>query len=140
MVSFNKLGFRDKKALAASGPADWHVLGDSFSMGWGVQEQERYSSMLQSQLSTNVYNIAIPTDIQGYARLAAYAQRSGSSIENLIVGICMENDLRLYDVDPDIGGLAENLAKRPRSPNLRTWLKTHSAVYLALSHTLQKPA
>src|SRR5689334_3774873 len=36
MVHFNALGLRDAKDLQGSKDTDWFAVGDSFTMGWGV--------------------------------------------------------------------------------------------------------
>lgn len=129
-VSFSKYGFRDAKDfLHAKGNALF-VVGDSFSFGYGVEEQERYSNVLETMLSIPIYNLSIPTDIDGYEKLIMYAQKLGANIPHLILGICMENDLKDYDeVDEQ---------KVPRDGVLfafRQWLATRWALYNAVSNT-----
>ena len=99
VLRFNEEGFRDGKSLATA--ADWFALGDSYTMGWGVAEEERFSDRLEQQFKTNgiparVFNIAIPDNIIGYGRLLNYAESRGAKVRHLVVGICMENDLRDY--------------------------------------------
>src|SRR5262249_9155377 len=101
IVHFNQHGLRDRKDLRQSKPTDWFALGDSFTMGWGVDEAQRYSDRLEQAFQTNgyparVYNIAIPENILGYAKLLRYAESRGAQVRQLIVGVCMENDLRDY--------------------------------------------
>src|SRR5688572_29501156 len=96
IIAFNKHGFRDAKDLQDSSERDIVVVGDSFSMGFGVDEDQRYSNLLQAKLGRPVYNFSIPEDILGYSKLLEYAQNRGAKLRNLIVGVCMENDLRDY--------------------------------------------
>src|SRR5437016_2003900 len=95
-VSFNQYGFRDTKDLRDSSERDIFVVGDSFSMGWGVEENQRYSNLLASKLARRVFNISIPEDIRGYSKLVKYAEKCGGTVRNLIIGVCLENDLRDY--------------------------------------------
>lgn len=134
---FNKYGFRDGKDLATSREGDIFVLGDSFSFGWGIQDGQRYSDRLEKLLGKPVYNIAIPTDLEGYEKLLKYARSHGAWISRLIVGLCMENDLRDYSV---IKVKPEPVREHFRwgGWDWRGFFKTHSAVYLAFSYELQK--
>ncbi len=64
-VRINAYGFRDTKDLKDSRERDFFVVGDSFGFGWGVDEEDRYSNLLASMLESEVYNISVPTDIEG---------------------------------------------------------------------------
>jgi len=99
-VRFNQYGLRDVKDLKHSTASDLFVVGDSFSYGHGVEEYQRYSNLLEARLGKPVYNISIPTDFTGYEKLVRYAIEHGATIQRLIVGICMENDLQNYGNQP----------------------------------------
>ena len=126
-VAFNDHGFRDAKDLRRSIADSLFVVGDSYSFGWGVEAEQRYSNLLQEMTGREVYNISIPTSIQGYARLVGYARERGATVANLIVGICMENDLKDYD------------APRPPPPEasrlkrVKQYLKRRTALYSIVS-------
>lgn len=96
-VRFNSDGYRDPKNVRSSIHGAIFVVGDSFSMGWGVEERERFSDRLSQSLGQDVYNIAIPADLDTYDKLTRRAERLGAKIDLLIVGVCMENDLRIYE-------------------------------------------
>ena len=49
-VKFNQYGFRDVKDLRDATDGDWFVVGDSFTLGWGVDEDWRYSNVLEQKL------------------------------------------------------------------------------------------
>ena len=144
-VNINKYGFRDKKDLAFSGPGELFVLGDSYGLGWGVEEDKRYSSLLESILGLPVYNISAPAgDIDNYRQLLSYAQARGAKINNLIVTICMENDLRDYDTPKKsrhIPGEDPGMKKSHkhayifyrRLPLIKQWLARHLATYHAFA-------
>jgi hypothetical protein len=132
-VTFNQFGFRDEKDLTTSTKSDWFALGDSFGLGWGVAATNRFSNVLDQALPSRVFNICIPTDIAGYAGLLQHAHRCGATVSNLLVSVCMENDLR------DYRALAPNIQQRPSSnKRLRAYLKSHSAIYLLASYELQR--
>src|SRR6266446_7749535 len=101
LIHYNADGFRDPKNLSESKPTDWFGLGDSYTMGWGVAENERFTTLLEQEfkgkgLATRVFNVALPDNIIGYQRMLKYAEGRGASVTNLIVGVCMENDLWDY--------------------------------------------
>lgn len=57
-VAFNAVGFRDWKSLTTSTPDSIFVVGDSFALGWGVEERQRFSNLLQERLGRLVFNIS----------------------------------------------------------------------------------
>jgi len=145
IVSFNKHGFRDAKDLRDSSERDIFVVGDSFSMGFGVDEDQRYSNLLQAKLGRPVYNISIPEDILGYSKLLEYAQNRGAKVRNLIVGVCMENDLRDYrngktafEIWKESAGKNLSIPTVERLRRLRVWFRSHSALYIALTFAIKK--
>lgn len=134
-VSINRWGLRDAKDLSTAQSTDLFVVGDSFSMGHGVEERERFSNRLEDLLGERVFNAAIPTDILGYEALIGYAERHGAPVRKLILGICMENDIGRYRdrVTPVSSQRGRNsLAERLRRTKL--WLQRNSTAYRALTH------
>lgn len=137
-TTFNALGFRDTKDLTASTPSSIFVAGDSFSMGYGVTEEERYSNLLEKRLGVPLFNIAIPGDIRGYASTIAYAQRNGVTIHNLILGLCMENDLWDYGLaGPTTTRYAEQMLHNPFQ-RLAEIIRSRSAFWNTASSTIQR--
>lgn len=160
LLHFNEDGFRDAKNLREASEADWFALGDSYTLGVGVQEAERFSNLLEEAFKTNgpalsgarVFNIAIPDNIIGYQRLLKYAESripalaGKGGVRHLVVGVCMENDLWDYHegrsswdipLGADSPGAAADGAGAKRVP-LRQWFKSHSALYITASYELQK--
>jgi hypothetical protein len=134
-VSFDRLGFRETRDLGTSTSTDWFTVGDSFGLGWGLEETNRFSNVLEKMAPFRVFNICVPTDIAGYAQLVEYAEQHGATISNLVVSICMENDLRDYKrAHPS----AAPPSKIPIKEVLRDFAKSHSAFYLFLATELQQ--
>lgn len=143
-VRFNQYGFRDGKDLREAKEVDWFALGDSYTLGWGVEEEERFANRLEQAFKTNgipsrVFNIAIPENIIGYQRLLNYAESRGAKVGHLIVGLCMENDLRDYtDGMSDWDPMRKPVSAVSTKESARRWLKSHSALYIASSFALQR--
>lgn len=142
-VHFNQYGFRDDKDLHQSTEADWFAVGDSFTLGFGVDEDKRYSDLLEQKFQaagrhTRVFNIGIPGNFIDYEHLVGYAQTNGARIGHLIVGVCMDNDLFDYHHgQSDWLNMAHQHPQRSLKDNARHWLKTHSALYITASFVLE---
>ena len=107
-----------------------------------MEEEERFSNRLEQAFNTNgiqarVFNIAIPDNLIGYGRLLHYAEGRGAKVSRLIVGLCMENDLRDYGDGKGAWDFA-GLSASSRKEAVRGWLKEHSALYIAASFGFQK--
>jgi hypothetical protein len=136
-VAFNGLGLRDRKDLREASARDFFVVGDSYSMGWGVEEEERYSNILDLEVPERVFNLSIPTDFIGYERLVGYALGQGAPVNRLIVGVCMENDLLDYEA---MGDVPDRGAELSGVRWLKALLTSGSAIYLAATtHIHQNP-
>lgn len=131
-VDFNKYGLRDKKDVAQSTEEDYFVVGGSFSFGWGVGEEERYSNLLQEKLRTNVFNICTTADFNGYRALIEYAKAHGARIKKLIVGVSMELNLRIYE-EGHAPSLSPESAVKRLWTKVKLYLSRRSAAYVAIS-------
>ena len=125
LVRFNAWGFRDAKSIHTSTADSIFVVGDSFGFGWGVDERQRFSNLLEDRLGRPVFNISEPgADLDGYDHLIHYAEADGAHIGTLVVSVTMENDLREYGPDePEQRALAS-------VAGAKEFLTEHSAVYL----------
>ncbi len=122
-VRLNRHGLRDDKDIAGAAPGDLVFVGDSFTWGWGVEAAERFSDRVQALTGRHVFNLATPTDIAGYAALLDHAQSLGARIGEVVVAVCMENDLDGPATD------------------WKGWLTERSAAYLLLTSMIhQTPA
>ena len=130
-VRFNALGLRDAKSLNASTPDSIVVVGDSFAFGWGVEEPQRFSNLVQERLSRPVFNISAPADFEGYGHLLRYAEKNRATIGTLIVSVCMENDLRVYE-GPEV------VTATPEIGDVKAFLSEHSATYFLVTTALHR--
>jgi hypothetical protein len=139
LVKINQNGLRESKSLTKATPKDIFVVGDSFSFGWGVEEHERFSNQLESSIGRSVFNISIPTDFDGYDKLISYAENNGANISNLIIGVTMENDIRVYEQST-----TKEIKKPPISinvlnlSNLKHYLTARSAAYFLTTSIIHK--
>ncbi len=58
-VAVNSLGVRDDESSLQA--PEVVVTGDSFAMGWGVQQDESFSALLERALGRTVLNVGIPS-------------------------------------------------------------------------------
>lgn len=131
-IRFNRYGLRDAKDLAQGTADDVYLVGDSFTFGWGVEENERLSERLESLIGKRIFNLSMPTGFDGYDQLLAYAGQNGARVRNVIIGVSMETDLKDYDVvvgggrgvDTPGNGAAGLLSR------LKGFLTGNSALYL----------
>ena len=94
-VRINGFGLRNPKPVEKADGRIW-VVGDSFTFGWGVEQNEMYSSVLARVLDEPTYNVASPgTNVCGYQALIA---RMPANIrpKAIVVGLTLENDVRRY--------------------------------------------
>lgn len=134
VIKFNKYGLREEKDISTASKEDFFVVGDSFSFGHGVTTTERYSGVLQHILKIPVFNISIPTDFDGYEKLIKYTKDNGAPIRNLIIGVCMENDLRFYKSGTEVP-VKRNV---PAFMEIRVWFQEHTAAYHLISNIIQR--
>lgn len=88
-ISFDRLGRvsnhpneekNKKKSIA--------VIGDSFAMGWGVNDNETFASILENKINKNVYNLAVSS--YGTKRELIRLQKSGllDQVDTVIIQYC----------------------------------------------------
>ncbi|HMP89048.1 MAG TPA: SGNH/GDSL hydrolase family protein [Kiritimatiellia bacterium] len=137
LIPFNRHGFRDNQDLTESTATDFFAVGDSFTMGWGVQENERFSNLVAENTDLRIFNIGIPGDFLQYIGLVHYARDRGAVISNMLVGVCMNNDLKNYNTPDKFQPMIYGDRSRWKA-RLRAELQSRSAVYLACSYELQQ--
>lgn len=133
-VRINHHGLRDARDISTARPGDLVVVGDSFAWGWGVEENERFSNLLEAMTGRRTFNLSAPTDLDGYAALLAYGRSLGALSSRIVIAVCMENDLRSY---------GQSTATEPGPSPLRLadwklWLESRSAAYLLATTAVQQ--
>jgi hypothetical protein len=139
-VSINAHGLRDAKDISLAGPGDLVVVGDSFAWGWGVEADDRFSDRLQALTGRQAFNLATPTDLAGYEVLLEYARSLGARIGQVVLAVCLENDLALYDSSASASGLGDTVRGEARddATDWKQWLAERSAVYLLLTTAIHR--
>jgi hypothetical protein len=138
-VRFNGYGFRDSKDLAEATGNDVVLVGDSFTFGWGVEEDERLTERLEERIGRRVFNISVPADVDGYERLIGYAEKNGATVGTLIVALSMETDIAIYEKrKPE-----PSVEKAPAGGGLKQvkeFLMGHSALYFLVTTLVHRTA
>jgi hypothetical protein len=95
-ININDFGLRNSDPIAKADKRIW-VLGDSMAFGWGVEQEEMYSTILGKTLEHQAYNIASPgTHICGYQALLSRMPKELTPA-SVVVGLILENDMKVYD-------------------------------------------
>jgi hypothetical protein len=133
-VVFNRHGLRDVHDIADGRLEDIYVVGDSFAFGWGVEQNERFSSILEKLTGRRVYNISTTENLDGYERLLAYSAGQGAKLRDVVMAINMIDDVQDYDALPQITTKpSTKLAAEPREAvslqTVKQFLLTNSALY-----------
>src|SRR5205814_10585813 len=109
----------------------------------------RYSTVREARRGARVYNIALPGDFDTYGRLIARARSHGATVRRLVIGVCMENDLRLYGAavtQPASGNRGWRAARQRALVPVKEWLTDHSTLYYMATYAvhgnaaLERPA
>lgn len=141
-VRINSFGFRDTKDISTVGPDDYVMVGDSFVFGWGVEEEQRVSNVLETLTGRRVFNIGINGNFDGYRALLDYAAGLGADIRRVIIGVTMENDLVRYDESVETSAPPTGTPAHAAGSMLvvKTWLMENSALYFAATTAVHKIA
>lgn len=136
-IGINGFGLRNAEPIENSDGRVW-VVGDSFTFGWGVEQDDIYSSVVARTLGMPTYNVASPgTDVCGYEALIA-RMPARARPKAVVVGLTLENDISLYDCQKNAqkqqaGKNAypgdEAFPSRPSVAGLKGLLTNHSALY-----------
>ena len=142
-IDINSYGLRDTRDLAKAKEASFLIVGDSFTFGHGIQTGKRFSDLLFSKYDKDVYNVAIPVGLNGYKSLINYAEKLGAKSKNLVLVICMENDLLKFN-DEDLVSKLE-LDKKNKDNKfkifvhyLKSFMMNNSALYFSITSALHQ--
>ena len=95
-IKINMDGFRNPEPASAAAGQIW-VIGDSMAFGWGVEDAETYTEVIERVSGHPAYNIASPgANVCGYQRLSVLMPQ-GARPAAVVVGLILENDLAYYD-------------------------------------------
>ena len=143
-VRFNRHGLRDSLDVSQAGPDDIALVGDSFAFGWGVREDQRISEQLSQRLGRRVFNLGVPTDIDGYFALLQYARDLGGHPGQVVVLVNMTDDLIDYDGRGNVVSFPSSPPPPPATEggrgfgSAKEFLLTHSALYFLATSLVQR--
>jgi hypothetical protein len=144
-VQINNFGYRNPEPVERAKGRIWFV-GDSMAFGWGVKQNEMYSTVVGSLLNFPTYNVASPgTNVCGYqALLARTLDRARPRA--VIAGLILENDLAVYNCRKDAVKIPANVIQ-PQSDHiminvnrLKILLMQKSALYNFLVASIKRVA
>lgn len=132
-VRFNGFGLRDTKSISEGTTEDLYLVGDSFTFGWGVEEHHRISERLEALTGQRVFNLSMPTGIDGYGKLLDYAMTNGAAIRNVIIAVSMETDIFDYDKEKKLKPAKTQLSEKNIVGRLKIFLTRNSALYFLVT-------
>jgi hypothetical protein len=142
-VRFGPRGFREARDVATARPGDLLVVGDSFAFGWGVEQGERFSDLLELRLGRRVFNAALPGyGLAGYAAVLRHLAELGSQTPQLVLELHAETDLsECAEAAPPPNARGPRTSEQSHELQALKWnLAGHSALYaLATSAVHRTP-
>lgn len=140
-IRINDFGLRNPDPPTAAAGRVWFV-GDSMTFGWGVEENEMYSSVAGRLAKVPTYDVASPgTDVCGYQALLA-RMPAAARPKAVIVGLVLENDIADYDcrkaAESDAAKLAAGGATGISDSNVKQFLMKRTALYNFLAVSLKR--
>jgi hypothetical protein len=125
----NRYGFRDRDPAAKRiGEKRIGFLGDSFTLGMGVNERERFSSVFDAALrnnqpNTTVWNLASPLCGTACEADMLEAVRGQYDLDQIVLAFYAGNDLQDNEAWYQPGNQPEDIARRLDSS--RRWIREH---------------
>ena len=139
-IKINDFGLRNPEPVEKADGLIW-VVGDSFTFGWGVEQDEIFSSVIARALGMGTFNVASPgTNVCGYQVLIARMPEKVRP-RAVVVGLTLENDLSLYDCKKAGRQSATQGAEAARlNPSLSgfKWLLTKYSAFYNIAVTALK--
>lgn len=134
--SINELGFRDRPLSIGEPKRTLIFVGDSFTEGYGVEQDERFSEYATSLNTNTVVGAVSGYNIKDYIKTLSYLRDNGVTAETIVIGLCVENDIMDYDEMP-INARQESDSKIIR---LKHWLNTNSSLFNMLATSVRSNA
>jgi len=117
------------------------VLGDSYAMGWGVNDRETFANVLQEEVKRPVYNLAVSS--YGTVRELFRLQRSGliDNVDTILVQYAANDLMENAALDQEdkflqAKALFQEMFNRERSSSDRSMLES---LRRAVSFAIEKP-
>ncbi len=143
-ITINDFGLRNPDPVRSADGRVW-IVGDSMAFGWGVEQDEFYSSVIGRLVNVPTYNVASPgTDVCGYQALVA---RMPEAIKPraVILGLILENDIAVYDCRDKARRQKEAafaISEKPSSPlswlHVKGQIRRYSALYNFVAVSLKR--
>ncbi len=100
------------------------VIGDSYAMGWGVNDDETFSSILESRINKNIYNLAVSS--YGTRRELIRLQKSNllDQVDTVIIQYCYNDfgENQNFKINSEINS-KEKFQKITSSQSFSNWRK-----------------
>ncbi|MGH6661731.1 MAG: SGNH/GDSL hydrolase family protein, partial [Rhodospirillales bacterium] len=131
-------GLRNPEPVGKADGRIW-VVGDSMAFGWGVEQDEAYSSVAGRLAGTPTYNVASPgTNVCGYQALLV-RMPADAKPRAVILGLILENDVAEYDCRVDATGNAPGRGGDSwRATEIKMFLTRHTALYNFFAVSLKR--
>lgn len=142
LVKTNRLGFRSDNPLPPGEPRPLRVaiFGDSSCWGWGVNQDETFSSLVREGLrerwhgqQVELLNFAIPGDSSAYGRLLLERFLPEYPSDIVLLGFGA-NDAKLVAVPH--GDQVARFASTSLASRTGRWLRAHSVLYASLERMI----
>lgn len=138
-ITINDFGLRNPDPITKADNRIW-VVGDSMTFGWGVEQQQMYSSLIKNVSGQQAYNISSPgTSVCGYQALVDRMPKNLNPTA-VIVGLILENDISRYDCT-EFAREQKNTPKFAESISLlrlKRFLTLNCALYNFVSMSLKR--
>lgn len=131
VITINSRGFRDGEFVAAADARTAVALGDSFTEGWGVDLEKTWPKQLHAELTrdgssyAHFYNAGrSATNPKNYSAVYEKFFRDDPSVDLVVVGICLSNDIVTEDTPFDRASAPLSLTTR-----IKLFALKHSVLY-----------
>lgn len=138
-ITINDFGLRNPDPITKANDRIW-VVGDSMTFGWGVEQQQMYSSLITNLSGQQTYNVASPgTSVCGYRALVDRMPKNVKP-NAVVVGLVLENDVLRYDCSTLAHETKSNsvLVEPITFFSFKRFLTRYFALYNFVSLTLKK--